>query len=226
MFERFTDAARRVVARAQEKARELKSAEIGCEHLLLSVVDDAGIDVALTATSWPSETIRDAVLAEIATRSPERRPPSPLNVPFTPVAKQALESALRESLREGSGSITAAHLLLGVVSAADDPAAVALAHLGVTADLLRPHLLSADQPRRGATSPPARQPGPALGPWVAEVTRRAHGWAEALGAGEVRAEHVLLAVLNERDSAALAALRDSGADLAALRDALLDLGSE
>jgi len=37
MFERFTDTARQVVARAQEDARRLGHGYIGCEHLLLAV---------------------------------------------------------------------------------------------------------------------------------------------------------------------------------------------
>ena len=38
MFERFTDSARAVVVRAQEDARRLGHNYIGCEHLLLAVV--------------------------------------------------------------------------------------------------------------------------------------------------------------------------------------------
>lgn len=60
-----------------------------------------------------------------------------------------------------------------------------------------------------------------------QLPSRAHGWATALGAGEVRAEHVLLALLQDQvEHPAVIALRDSGADLAELRDRLLDLGSE
>lgn len=41
MFERFTEAARRVVVRAQEEARSLGQQEILAEHLLLSILAEA-----------------------------------------------------------------------------------------------------------------------------------------------------------------------------------------
>jgi len=41
MFERFTEAARRVVLRAQEEARSLRQEEILAEHLLLSILAES-----------------------------------------------------------------------------------------------------------------------------------------------------------------------------------------
>jgi ATP-dependent Clp protease ATP-binding subunit ClpC len=113
VFERFTDGARRVVILAQDEARSLSHTSIGTEHLLLGLVREeqgiaarvlleSGVDLA-TARRQVEETVGRGATA----------PGS--HVPFTERAKQALENALRESVRLGHNEIGTAHLLLGLL---------------------------------------------------------------------------------------------------------------
>uniref|UniRef100_UPI0017E835BD Clp protease N-terminal domain-containing protein n=1 Tax=Sporichthya sp. TaxID=65475 RepID=UPI0017E835BD len=109
MFERFSDEARGVVARAQDEARALGHCWIGAEHLFLGVLDaPAGAGpgelepLGLTATVWreavldvlgprgrlgPTDTDAEALgtlgidLHEIRRRAEERFGPGVLDVP-------------------------------------------------------------------------------------------------------------------------------------------------
>jgi ATP-dependent Clp protease ATP-binding subunit ClpA len=64
MFERFTHAARQVVIRAQEEARELHHSTIGTQHLLLALVADETGAVARTLEAYGVDRVRvrDAIL--------------------------------------------------------------------------------------------------------------------------------------------------------------------
>lgn len=179
-------------------------------------------------TTTPAAVVRDDLLAEVS-RTADPATGWSSSLPFTATAKQALELTLRESLGTG-GSISPEHLLVGIALAAAEPTAAVLTRLGLTPDLLRGHLgLDGRSPAGGPGEGdrPVAEPTISAGPWVGQLPSRAHGWAVALGADEVRAEHVLLALLQDQvDHPAVIALRDSGADLKELRDRLLDLGSE
>jgi ATP-dependent Clp protease ATP-binding subunit ClpA len=66
MFERFTHAAREVVVRAQEEARDLAQRPIGTQHLLLALLADSAGPVAtapaLTEHGVDARSVRAAVL--------------------------------------------------------------------------------------------------------------------------------------------------------------------
>src|SRR5215475_9616066 len=64
MFERFTDRARRSVVLAQEESRLLRHNYIGCEHILLGVVNFAIEDLA--PDGFTRAGLRDAVMRAIA----------------------------------------------------------------------------------------------------------------------------------------------------------------
>jgi ATP-dependent Clp protease ATP-binding subunit ClpC len=105
------------------------------------------------------------------------------------------------------------HLLLGVLSYPDEPGARALAKLGVTLGPTRAQVMRiVGLPE--TPSPPALTQTP--------MARSALGGAlrEAIEAGEttVASEHVLLALLRERDSLAVRVLRDAGVDPRRLRE--------
>src|SRR5438445_9792258 len=98
MFERFTDRARHVIVLAQEEARLLDHDHIGTEHLLLGIVADEGVAAgALADLGLDLETARREVV-EVVGRG-DGMPSG--HIPFTPRAKKALESSLREARDNG-----------------------------------------------------------------------------------------------------------------------------
>lgn len=128
MFERFTDHARRVIVLAQEESRLLRHHEIGTEHLLLGLLNDAASDLAqaMAAFGVTSETAR-AELEKVRRRG--RREPHG-HIPFTTGAKRALEHSVLESERLGQDRISTAHLLLAILHVGDGAALQILATLG------------------------------------------------------------------------------------------------
>jgi hypothetical protein len=114
VFERFTEAARLVVVRAQDEARELRHAAIGTEHLLLGLLGNDGTPAAraLTSLGLDLPSVRGDVIALVG-----RGKASPVgHLEFTPRAKKIVELALRESLQLGGTSIAPEHLLLAITA--------------------------------------------------------------------------------------------------------------
>ena len=79
MFERFTHAARQVVVRAQEEARDLQQSPIGTQHVLLALLADPAGPVAaapaLTAKGVDARFIRAEVIRLVG---PGTAPSDPL----------------------------------------------------------------------------------------------------------------------------------------------------
>jgi plasmid stability protein len=124
----FSSAARAVVVDAQAVARAHGQSHVGTEHVLRALVA-AGV-------RFPEGVTEAAVEAAL-----ERGEGAPSGtIPFSPEAKQALEIALRESLRSRTGAIEPADLALGVVRAEGRGAAI-LAGLGVGSTGLRVALM-------------------------------------------------------------------------------------
>ncbi|TML91013.1 MAG: hypothetical protein E6G06_11100 [Actinobacteria bacterium] len=152
MFERFTERARRVIVLAREEARLLDHDHIGTEHLLLGVVaDDGDAAGALADLGLDLETARreveDAVGRGAATPSG--------HVPFSPRAKKALESSLREARDDGHDHIGPEHILLGIVRDYDGTAAEVLAKHEASPEALRAHIRSRlETGPAAATTPP------------------------------------------------------------------------
>lgn len=132
MFERFTQDARAVVARAaNEEAARQGASRVEAEHLLLALaagpespttrlLADAGLDHDGVLAALERETERSLAAVGIAAGDfalgPARRAPhrSPR---FATSAKQALERSLRVAVARGDRRIVAPHLLLGVLRA-------------------------------------------------------------------------------------------------------------
>ena len=135
MFERFTDAARRVVVLALEEARLLSHLEIGTEHLLLGLLHE-GEGVAALALHALDAHLEDArAQVEDLVGHGHQRPSG--HVPFTPRAKGALELSSCEGERHGDGAIDTEHLLLGIIQQGEGSAVDALNRLGVDLDACR-----------------------------------------------------------------------------------------
>ena len=129
MFERFTDRARQVVVNAQDEARRLGHGAIGLEHIFLGTLRDERVASFLETTAIDLERARTAVREALG-----RGDGTPAgSIPFTPPAKGALESALREALTIGHREVDAEHILLGVLRRSDDLAIGLLAELDADA---------------------------------------------------------------------------------------------
>ncbi|HTW08629.1 MAG TPA: Clp protease N-terminal domain-containing protein [Acidimicrobiales bacterium] len=132
MFERFTDAARRVLVLAQEEARLLNHNFIGTEHVLLGMLRE-GEGVAAQALTALDISLSDArAKVEAAIGSATTSVGSP---PFTPRVKKVLELSLREALQLGHTYIGTEHILLGIAREGEGLAAQILVASG--ADLAR-----------------------------------------------------------------------------------------
>jgi ATP-dependent Clp protease ATP-binding subunit ClpC len=139
MFDRFNDNARRILLVAQESAREMSHGHIGPEHLLyaLLVTEGSPRRTLLAAGMEPSETRR--AVDDIAGGA--GRGVSGPHLPFSALAKRALEMSLREAIALSSSVLTPEHLLLGLVADADGPAARMIVAAGSTVDAVRADVL-------------------------------------------------------------------------------------
>ncbi|HEX2403606.1 MAG TPA: Clp protease N-terminal domain-containing protein, partial [Acidimicrobiia bacterium] len=111
---RLAEEARHVVHRAVMHAREAGSAQVGTEHLVLSLVDDSKSLAyrAIVALDGSVEEIRSAAQAD---RESAGRSLGGGHLPFSIDAKKVLELALREAIRSGDRRIRTEHILLGIL---------------------------------------------------------------------------------------------------------------
>jgi ATP-dependent Clp protease ATP-binding subunit ClpC len=138
VFERFTDEARRCVVYAQEEARSLNSPVIDGAHLLLGIARCEGVATAvLSRIGVTAETLRERYAGLNAPTDETYGG----HIPFTPTAKHALESALREALTLGHAHIGAEHILLGLAREADSGVTLMLSELGTDTAALRTAVL-------------------------------------------------------------------------------------
>jgi len=238
MFERFTTQARHVVVLAQEEAAGLDHNYIGTEHILLGLLGEPGgiAARALAELDLSLDMTRSRVVAAVG----RGKKPVHGHIPFTPRAKKVLEKSLREALALRHNYIGTEHILLGLLDLREGLAEVILREWKVDTPDLRERVLAlvaaatADKAAGiPATSGSTRRVVRAdidsgvLG--VEEVEAR-HTAAAAAGisaasgyAGDdpVGSHHLLLALLNDPNSAATRTLTSLGLDLSATRDALL-----
>ena len=151
-FNRFVKESRRCAEAAVEEARSLGHDSVGDEDLLLGIlgVDDGVASQALTSLGVTSEAVRgqseellsDALSSigislEEARRSAgdafDPRLPNERRIPFSLRAKEALDQALRESLRVGDNRVTPEHILLGILRDPNGTAMKILSRLDVEA---------------------------------------------------------------------------------------------
>jgi len=134
MFDRFNEQARRVLLTAQDSAREMGHGHIGPEHLIYAlVVNEGGPRDVLVASGVDPSLVR-ALVDEIAGGAGNA--PSG-HLPFTALAKRSLEMSLREAIALGSGSLIPEHLLLGLLTDDQGPAARILANFNLTVSHVR-----------------------------------------------------------------------------------------
>src|SRR6185437_9570056 len=244
MFERFTNRARHVVVLSQEEARLLSHNYIGTEHVLLGLLgepDSIGGQV-LASFGFTRDGVRKAVVERVGRG---KSAPSG-HIPFTPRAKKTLELSLREAIAIKHNYIGTEHILLGLIREGEgvaaqimrdhaDPTDIRAAVLAAvsTGDPgepvegseetnavlrwlrqrlsrhgasvpFRPDLPGAEQPTRGT---------PAVEAALQQAARLA-------GPLPVGSHHLLLAALEDANSAASWALASLGVDIDELRGKL------
>ncbi len=227
MFERFTDRARRVVVISQEEARRLQHNYIGTEHILLGLLAIRG-GVAykiLDQFGMSPDAVREEVVAQVGTGSTTM----PGHIPFTPRAKKVLELSLREALQLSHNYIGTEHILLGLVREGEGVGAQIVTAHGGDLDRIREaviEILPAQASRRsgqrwlrslsGAAGEAEGEELPATPAAEASVS----GAVQLAGAKPVGSHHLLLATLDDPDSAAARTLISLGVDLDQARQAL------
>ena len=113
MFERFTEKAVNAVSESQRLAKELKSAEVCPEHLLLALVSEAkGVSLKLFRMySVTFETMQEEVLKYV---TPALRPSE--NIPFSHSYKELLKRTLDLASKSGNQNILFEHLFLCIIT--------------------------------------------------------------------------------------------------------------
>jgi ATP-dependent Clp protease ATP-binding subunit ClpC len=139
MFEQFGDDARDVMIQAESEASRLNHDYLGTEHILLGLTRGTGaaVDILKNLKVSLREIRRDV---EKIIRSMARTGETG-DVPFTPRAKKAIESALEEAHILNCKFVGREHILLGLLR---DPSSVAfqvLTNLGLAIEEVRKQAL-------------------------------------------------------------------------------------
>ena len=241
MFERFTQKARHTVVLAQEEARLLSHNYIGTEHILLGLLGEPESVAGTVLASF--QLTRDAIRAEVEDKVGRGKKAPSGHIPFTPRAKKTLELSLREALALGHSYIGTEHILLGLIREGDGVAAQILSSRGGLAEIraavieavpadaapsaeegadetnavlrwlrhrLSRHVASVPFRPGLAGTEPATRGTPAVEAALQQAARLA-------GAQAVGSHHLLLASLEDPNSAATASLTSLGVDLDELR---------
>lgn len=134
-FERFSEGARKVLARAQVEAQRLGHNYIDTEHILLGIVaEETGMAAkVLISLGIPLKKVQAAV--EFVVGKGERQTTG--DISLAPRAKKVIELAVDEARQFSSNYIGPEHLLLGLLRGKDGVASNVLDSLGITIDKTR-----------------------------------------------------------------------------------------
>jgi ATP-dependent Clp protease ATP-binding subunit ClpA len=245
MFERFTNRARHVVVLSQEEARLLNHNYIGTEHILLGLLGETesiGGQV-LAGFGFTLDGVREEVAAKIGRGKKAQSG----HIPFTPRAKKTLELSLREALAIKHNYIGTEHILLGLIREGEGVAVQILREHADPAEIRAAVLeaVSASPGEVAGEAEEGAEETNAVLRWLRQrLTRHAtsmpfrpelHGTVERPSRGTpaveaaleqaarlagplpVGSHHLLLAALDDANSAASWALASLGVDLDELR---------
>jgi ATP-dependent Clp protease ATP-binding subunit ClpC len=135
---------------------------------------------------------------------------------FTSPARAAVAAAQDEARALGHDHVGTGHLLLGLLTAGAGPASAALETLGVTPERVRAEVTERAAPGQG--EPPGRIP---FEPGAKKALELALREALSLGDDYIGAEHLLLGILREGESAGAEIVRLVEADAEAVREAVV-----
>jgi ATP-dependent Clp protease ATP-binding subunit ClpC len=127
MFERYTESARRALFLARHEVAQIGGTSIGAEHLLLGLLREPKGVVSQILAPLPVDKIR----SDIKARSHfHEKIPTSVEIPFTSEAKRVLNFAAQEADRLLHASISAEHLVLGILREETSVAAAILTTCG------------------------------------------------------------------------------------------------
>jgi len=129
LFGRFTGRARTALSNAEATAREVPHNYVGTEHVLLGLIEEGG-NVALKVLESLEVEPADLRTELVASLAPASGPVSG-HVPFTPLAKHALEATAKEAFTLGHNYIGCEHLLLGVLATEEGLGSQVLRRMGL-----------------------------------------------------------------------------------------------
>src|SRR3954451_9351305 len=128
-FARFTPRARKAIELAQEIAREVPHDHVDTEHVLQGVLDEKS-NLALKVLA-----ALDIEPADLRAELVASMPPATTRVggliPFSPLAKRALELTVTEAQCLGHNYVGCEHMLLGLLSTEDGLASQVLRRMGL-----------------------------------------------------------------------------------------------
>jgi ATP-dependent Clp protease ATP-binding subunit ClpC len=163
---RFTPRARAALERAGDAARETECREVGTEHVLIGVIDE-GQNLAIRVLDALEVEPADLRVELVAAIRKSGAPPAG-HVPFSDLAKRALETTTKEALTLGHNYIGCEHLLLGVL-ATDDGAAKVMQRMGIE---LRTTRLAVMTALAGVVHQRAQPTEPVSGSALEQILRR------------------------------------------------------
>src|SRR5918996_774462 len=130
LFARFTPRARQAVTLGERAAREMAHNYVGTEHALLGIIDEGG-NLALRALESLDVEVADLRAELVASMGPPAPAVSSDHLPFTPLAKRALEAATKEALTLAHNYIGTEHLLLALLATEEGLASQVLRRMGL-----------------------------------------------------------------------------------------------
>jgi ATP-dependent Clp protease ATP-binding subunit ClpA len=171
-YSRITDRARRVFSLANQEAQRFGHDWIGIGHLLIALYREGS---GIAAHVLKDIGIVDLVTLRAAHEKIEPSGPALATVgkmPQTPRVKDCVEQAYREAMELGHNYVGTEHILLGVASQPEGPAATMFESLGVSRVAIRAEvmrLLSVDSAATsdaaGPITIPLDQPPPSEEGW-------------------------------------------------------------
>ncbi len=141
---------------------------------------------------------------------------------FTLKAEQGIRAAHESAAEMGHGYVGSEHLLLGLLRERDSTVARLLASSGVTYESAKAKIRE-----NIGTGDTAVHTPQGLTPKSKRIVETAFEEASFRGTGHIGVEHLLLGILQERDSAAMRLLNSMGADVLRIkRELLASIGGE
>ena len=130
LFARFTQRARQAVTLAEEAEREVPHDYVGTEHVLVGLIDEGG-GIGVKVLALLGIEVDDLRAELVASMGPPVPGGLEDHLPFTRLAKRALEAATKEALTLGHNYIGTEHLMLALLATEDGLASQVLRRMGL-----------------------------------------------------------------------------------------------
>ncbi len=170
-FDRFTEAARRVLTLAEEEARRLNHNFVGTEHLLLGLVRESDTMAADMLANLGVDLRKVCTAVAFIIGQGDKRVSG--DIVLTPRTKKAIEFAVDEARRLNDSFIGSEHLLIGLLREGEGIAYGVLESLGVTLERARIEVVRSRSGDASLRAAPAMSEAAPDVPLVADEQTRA-----------------------------------------------------